>query len=86
MWIDGVVYGLMFVTRYGAVVGDRDYCFSETGATNLDAGQIAVAKAIPGCSSTPTIESKRVAWADTCDWAIAGGLERGSGLVCADSG
>ena len=25
MWIDGVFMGLMFLTRYGAVIGDRDY-------------------------------------------------------------
>src|SRR6185437_11575203 len=29
MWIDGVFMGLMFLTRYGAVIGDRDYCFDE---------------------------------------------------------
>ena len=30
MWIDGVFMGLMFLTRYGAVIGDRDFCYSET--------------------------------------------------------
>ena len=29
MWIDGVFMGQMFLTRYGAVIGDRDYCFDE---------------------------------------------------------
>jgi rhamnogalacturonyl hydrolase YesR len=29
MWIDGVFMGQMFLTRYGAVIGDRDYCFTE---------------------------------------------------------
>lgn len=29
MWIDGVFMGQMFLTRYGAVVGDQVYCFDE---------------------------------------------------------
>ncbi len=29
MWIDGVFMGQMFLTRYGAVIGDQDYCFDE---------------------------------------------------------
>ena len=29
MWIDGVFMGQMFLTRYGAVIGDREYCFDE---------------------------------------------------------
>ena len=29
MWIDGVFMGQMFLTRYGAVIGDRDDCFDE---------------------------------------------------------
>ncbi len=29
MWIDGVFMGQMFLTRYGASIGDRDYCFDE---------------------------------------------------------
>jgi rhamnogalacturonyl hydrolase YesR len=29
MWIDGVFMGQLFLTRYGAVVGDRDYCYDE---------------------------------------------------------
>jgi rhamnogalacturonyl hydrolase YesR len=30
MWIDGVFMGLMFLTRYGAVIGDREFCYGET--------------------------------------------------------
>lgn len=30
MWVDGLFMGLMFLTRYGAVIGDADYCFAET--------------------------------------------------------
>ncbi|HEY8286360.1 MAG TPA: glycoside hydrolase family 88 protein [Chloroflexota bacterium] len=30
MWIDGVFMGLMFLTRYGTAIGDRDYCFNES--------------------------------------------------------
>jgi rhamnogalacturonyl hydrolase YesR len=29
MWIDGVFMGQMFLTRYGAVVGDQAHCFDE---------------------------------------------------------
>lgn len=29
MWIDGVFMGQMFLTRYGAVVGDQAYCFDQ---------------------------------------------------------
>jgi len=29
MWIDGVFMGQMFLTKYGAVIGDSDYCFDE---------------------------------------------------------
>jgi rhamnogalacturonyl hydrolase YesR len=29
MWIDGVFMGQMFLTKYGAVIGDQDYCFNE---------------------------------------------------------
>ena len=32
LWIDGLYMGLMFLTRYGAYIGDADYCFSETVA------------------------------------------------------
>ena len=30
MWVDGLFMGLMFLTRYGKYIGERDYCFSET--------------------------------------------------------
>ena len=30
MWIDGLFMGLMFLTRYGAVFGDEEYCYNET--------------------------------------------------------
>ena len=30
MWVDGLFMGLMFLTRYGAWVGDTEYCFAET--------------------------------------------------------
>jgi rhamnogalacturonyl hydrolase YesR len=29
MWIDGLFMGGMFLTRYGAVIGEREACFSE---------------------------------------------------------
>lgn len=30
MWVDGLFMGLMFLTRYGALVEDREACFAET--------------------------------------------------------
>jgi unsaturated rhamnogalacturonyl hydrolase len=30
MWIDGLYMGLMFLTRYGALISDQEYCFQET--------------------------------------------------------
>lgn len=30
MWVDGLFMGLMFLTRYGAYIGDSEYCFAET--------------------------------------------------------
>jgi len=30
MWVDGLFMGLMFLTRYGAYCGDKEYCFDET--------------------------------------------------------
>ncbi|MDR0601132.1 MAG: glycoside hydrolase family 88 protein [Treponema sp.] len=30
MWVDGLFMGLMFLTRYGKYVDDRDFCFGET--------------------------------------------------------
>ena len=30
MWVDGLFMGLMFLARYGAEIGDREYCFAET--------------------------------------------------------
>ena len=30
MWVDGLFMGLMFLTRYGAFCGDREFCFGET--------------------------------------------------------
>ena len=29
MWIDGVFMGMIFLARYGAAIGDADYCFAE---------------------------------------------------------
>jgi unsaturated rhamnogalacturonyl hydrolase len=30
MWVDGLFMGLMFLTRYGKYIGNREYCFTET--------------------------------------------------------
>lgn len=63
MWIDGVFMGGMFLTRYGAGVGDRDVCFAET------ARQIATLahhcrKGDSGLFLHGYDEAKAAAWAD----------------------
>lgn len=30
MWVDGLFMGLMFLTRYGKYIGDKEYCFKES--------------------------------------------------------
>ncbi|RPJ42492.1 MAG: glycosyl hydrolase family 88, partial [Chloroflexi bacterium] len=63
MWIDGVFMGMMFLTRYGAVIGEEEACFSEA------AHQIATMaghclKPESGLYLHAYDESKSVFWAD----------------------
>jgi rhamnogalacturonyl hydrolase YesR len=63
MWIDGVFMGQMFLTRYGAVIGDQEYCFDEatrqilTLADRCRTGQ-------DGLFLHAFDESRSVEWAD----------------------
>jgi len=63
MWIDGVFMGQMFLTRYGALIGERDYCFQEAAQqiTTL-AGHCK--KAESGLYLHAYDESKSVSWAN----------------------
>src|SRR5271157_1075225 len=63
MWIDGVFMGQMFLTRYGAAIGDGDYCFGEA------VRQIAILDAHCRKGDTGFFlhaydEARSVAWAD----------------------
>lgn len=63
MWIDGVFMGLMFLTRYGAYIGDQDYCFNEAAQqiiTYANHGR----KGDSGLFLHGYDESKSVRWAD----------------------
>jgi rhamnogalacturonyl hydrolase YesR len=63
MWIDGVFMGQMFLTRYGAAIGDRDYCFAEAVRQILTfAGHCR--KGDSGLFVHAYDESRSVAWAD----------------------
>jgi rhamnogalacturonyl hydrolase YesR len=63
MWIDGVFMGQMFLTRYGAAIGDGPYCFAEAvrQITALDA---RCRKGDSGLFLHGFDEAKNAAWAD----------------------
>jgi rhamnogalacturonyl hydrolase YesR len=63
MWIDGVFMGQMFLTRYGAVVGDRDYCYDEATRQILTMADHCL-KGDTGLYLHAYGESKSVVWAD----------------------
>ncbi|HEU5100947.1 MAG TPA: glycoside hydrolase family 88 protein [Roseiflexaceae bacterium] len=63
MWIDGVFMGQMFLTRYGAVIGDREYCFAEAARQILTLAE-RCRKAASGLFVHAYDESRSVGWAD----------------------
>jgi len=63
MWIDGVFMGGMFLTRYGAVVGDREACFDEVARQILTLASHC-RKGGSGLYLHAYDESRRAAWAD----------------------
>jgi rhamnogalacturonyl hydrolase YesR len=63
MWIDGVFMGGMFLLRYGAAIGDQEYCFDEV------ANQIGILASHcrmgdSGLYLHAYDEARRAAWAD----------------------
>ena len=62
MWVDGLYMGLMFLTRYGAYVGDRDYCFGET-VKQLEVVFERCEKDGSGLLYHAYSENRRVSWA-----------------------
>jgi rhamnogalacturonyl hydrolase YesR len=63
MWIDGVFMGGMFLTRYGAVIGDQDYCFNEVTRQIIILAD-RCRKGETGLFLHAFDESKSVSWAD----------------------
>lgn len=62
-WIDGVFMGGMFLTRYGAVIGDAKYCFDEVARQILSLASHC-RKGASGLFLHAYDESKSVSWAD----------------------
>jgi len=63
MWIDGVFMGQMFLTRYGAVIGDRQACFDEA-ARQIGIMADRLLKASSGLYYHGYDDARRVSWAD----------------------
>jgi len=63
MWIDGVFMGQMFLTRYGAVIGDRDACFDEA-VRQIGIMSDRLAKGTSGLYFHGYDEARAVSWAD----------------------
>jgi rhamnogalacturonyl hydrolase YesR len=63
MWIDGVFMGLMFLTRYAAVIGDSAHCFNEATQQILTLASHC-GKGDSGLFLHGYDEAKQVAWAD----------------------
>jgi rhamnogalacturonyl hydrolase YesR len=63
MWIDGVFMGQMFLTRYGAAIGERDACFDEA-ARQIGVMADRLAKGASGLYLHGFDEARRASWAD----------------------
>jgi len=63
MWVDGLFMGLMFLTRYGKVIGDSEYCFNET-SKQLESINNHCRKGNTGLLLHAWTEDKNVPWAD----------------------
>ena len=63
MWIDGVFMGLMFLTRYGAVIGDSEHCFDEAAHQILTLASHC-RKGDSGLFLHGYDEARHAAWAD----------------------
>ncbi|MCL2058774.1 MAG: glycoside hydrolase family 88 protein [Oscillospiraceae bacterium] len=62
MWVDGLFMGLMFLTRYGAFCGDKEYCFDET-VRQLSIAFDRCEKDGSGLLYHGYSENRRVSWA-----------------------
>jgi len=63
MWIDGVFMGVMFLTRFGAAIGDRRACFDEA-ARQIGVAADRLFKPQSGLYYHGYDEARKVAWAD----------------------
>jgi unsaturated rhamnogalacturonyl hydrolase len=63
MWIDGVFMGLMFLTRYAAVIGEQEACYAEA-AWQIIAFADRCRKGETGLFLHAYDESHSVSWAD----------------------
>ena len=63
MWIDGVFMGGMFLSHYGAVIGDAEYCFNEVVHQILSLANHC-RKGNSGLFLHGYSERKNVSWAD----------------------
>lgn len=63
MWIDGVFMGQMFLTRYGAAIGDRTACFDEA-VRQIGCIAERLAKGNSGLYLHAYDEARKVSWAD----------------------
>lgn len=63
MWIDGVFMGQMFLTRYGAAIGDAGHCFDEA-VRQITVLADRCRKGATGLFYHGWDEARRVSWAD----------------------
>lgn len=63
MWIDGAFMGLMFLTRYGIEIGDREACFEEA-VRQIDVMALRLAKSESGLYYHGYDDSRSASWAD----------------------
>lgn len=63
MWIDGVFMGQMFLTAYGAYIGDTDYCFNEAAHQIITFANRCL-KGESGLFLHAYHEPKTISWAD----------------------
>ena len=63
MWIDGAFMGQMFLTRYGAAIGEREACFDEA-ARQIGVMADRLAKGRSGLYLHGYDEARAVSWAD----------------------
>jgi len=63
MWIDGVFMGQMFLTRFGAAIGDRQACFDEA-VRQIGVAADRLFKPVSGLYYHGYDEARKASWAD----------------------